>query len=92
MRKKKSEMTPIELVDQALKGRTWNDAEDAGIEILARCLALHAYARKDGEKYFEKLMKRICVRADEWAHEGNNPTILAFAAVGDKLANETNKD
>lgn len=83
-RKKKSEMTPVELVDQALNGRTWEEAETAGVEILARCMALHAYARNDGEKFFDDLMQRICKRADEWAHEGDNPCILAFASIGYK--------
>lgn len=84
-RKKKVEMTPVELVDQALKGRSWDEAETAGVEILARCMALHVYARKEGKDYFKGIMKRICTRADEWAHEPGNPTILAFAAVGHKL-------
>lgn len=92
MRKKKSEMTPIELIDQALKGRTWDEAETAGVEILARCMALHVYARKEGSGYFENLMRRICNRADEWAHEGNNPTILAFAAVGNKQKGDERDD
>lgn len=77
-------MTSVELVDQALKGRTWAEAETAGVEILARCMALHVYARNEDEAYFNGLMERICKRADEWAHEGNHPSILAFAAIGYK--------
>ena len=88
MRKKLSEMTPIEKVEQRMKGMTWEEAEDVGVEILARCMALHAYARKDGEEYLPHLMKRICKRGDKWAHEGNNPQVLAFAAVGYKLEQE----
>lgn len=84
-RRKKAEMTPAELVDQALKRRSWDDAETAGVEILARCMALHVYARKEGEDYFNGIMKRICTRADEWAHEPGIPTYLAFAAVGHEL-------
>lgn len=82
MRKKLSEMTYVERVDRALKDATWEQAEEAGIEILARCMALHTYARKEGGKYLLDLTKRICKRADQWAHEGNNPTILAFASMG----------
>ena len=78
-------MTPVELVDQALKGRTWDEAETAGVEILARCMALHVYARKDGDEYFKDIMHRVCTRADEWAHEPGHPAILAFASVGHKI-------
>lgn len=87
-RKKKSEMSPVELVDQALNGRTWDEAETAGVEILARCMALHAYARNEDKAYLIGLMERICKRADEWAHEGNHPSILAFAAIGYKMKQE----
>lgn len=80
-RKKKSEMTSVELVDQALNGLTWNEAETAGIEILARCMALHAYARDDGEEYIKALMKRIYVRACGWANETGYPTVLAFGSA-----------
>ena len=84
-RKKLSEMTPIERVDQRMKGMTWDESEDVGVEILARVLALHVYARKEGDEYLKKLTRRICERADEWAHEPGHTTILAFAAVGNKL-------
>ena len=60
-------MTPVELVDQALKGRTWEEAEEAGVEILARCMAFHVYAKKDGEEYYMNIVERICLRADAWA-------------------------
>ena len=82
MRKKLSEMTYVERVDRALKDASWEQAEEAGIEILARCMALHTYARKEGGKYLLDLTERICKRADQWAQEGNNPTILAFASMG----------
>lgn len=85
MRKKKSEMTPIELVDQALKGRTWEEAEEAGVEILARCIALHIYARKADITYLNELMERLIKRADAWAHEGNNASVLAMAACAANL-------
>ena len=83
-RKKLSEMTPLERADKILGGRTWEEAEEVGVEILARCMALHVYARKDGKTFFKDIMHRIAVRGDEWAHEGNHPTLLAFAAVGYK--------
>lgn len=87
-RKKLSEMTPLERTDKILKGASWEEAEEAGVEILARCMALHVYARKDGETFFKDIMHRIAVRGDQWAHEGNNPTFLAFAAVGYKYEKE----
>lgn len=80
-RKKLSEMTPIERVDRALNGASWDEAEQAGIEILARCFALHIYARKEGAEYMNDIMKRICERGDEWAHEPGNTNGLAFAAI-----------
>ena len=40
-RKKLSEMTPYERVDSRMKGMSWEEAEDVGVEILAKCLALH---------------------------------------------------
>lgn len=89
-RKKLSEMTPIERVDQRMKGMTWEEAEDVGVEILARCLALHMYARKDGVDRFDKTSKRIIERAQEWKDEGNNSWILAWAAVAHKR--EQNKE
>jgi len=86
-RKKKAEMTPVELIDQALKGRTWEEAEVAGIEVLARCMALHLYARKEGDEYFSNLMESICKRADEWAHN-EGLYVLAFASAGYKRQQE----
>ena len=84
MRKKKSEMTPVELIDQALKGRSWDEAETAGIEILARCMALHVYARNE-EDYVENLFRRICERYSQWVHESGHPFVLAMASEGQKL-------
>lgn len=86
-RKKKSEMTYIERIDRELKGATWDEAEEVGIEILARVMALHAYSRKYGEEHLSKMLQRICNRADEWAQE--NSFILAMASVeNDRLKNE----
>ena len=84
-RKKREDMTPMERMEYIMTDATWDDGEAVGIEMLARCMALHVYARKDGEEYLQQLMKRICKRADEWAHEPGNTTILAFAAVGHKI-------
>lgn len=81
-RKKLSEMSLMERVDRRLEGATWDEAEQVGIEIIARCMALHIYSRKEGSEYLEGLMEKICKRADEWAHEGNHPLILAFASAG----------
>ena len=78
-------MTLQERVDSTLKGETWEFGEQFGIEVLARCMALHAYARKDGEEFLPDLMSRICKRADEWAHEPGVPLMLAMAAVGQKI-------
>lgn len=84
-RKKREDMTPMERMEYIMTDATWDDGEAVGIEMLARCMALHVYARKDGEEYLQQLMKRICKRADEWAHEPGNTTILAFAAVGYRM-------
>lgn len=92
MRKKRSEMTPKERMEYIMTGSTWEEAEEVGIEILARCSALHVYARKEDEDYIlnlsMKVTERICRRADEWAHEGNHPFILACAAAGHRREQE----
>lgn len=88
MRKKRSEMTPMERMEYIMKESTWEDAEEVGIEILARCSAMHVYAREEDDYVVDltmKLAERICKRADEWAHEGNNPFVLACAAAGHRL-------
>ena len=87
-RKKREDMTPIERMEYIMKGATWDDAEAVGVEILARCMALHFYARKDGEAFFNDVTRRIAKRGDEWAHEPGNTTVLAFAAVGYKHEKE----
>lgn len=92
-RKKKSEMSPKERMEYILDGATWDDAEETGIEILARCMALHVYARKDGMEFFNALMEKIVKKADRWAHEEGNTTYLAIAAAGHKLQlREKNKN
>ncbi|MDD6017136.1 MAG: hypothetical protein PUC18_12840 [Prevotellaceae bacterium] len=88
MKKKRSEMTPMERMEYIMTGSTWDDAEEVGIEMLARCCALHVYARKEEDYILNlsmKLTERICRRADEWAHEGNNPFVLACASGGHRM-------
>ena len=81
-RKKLADMTPIERMNKLMKGLSWEEAEDVGVEILARCIALHTFAREDIEEYLPKLFKRIRVRACEWARtEGSFPLAMAKSAV-----------
>ncbi len=82
-RKKLSDMTPIERVDQRMKGMSWEEAEDVGVEILARCLSFHVHVREDGEEYIDNLLKRIFGRAIKWTEE--HSYTLAMARVGLKL-------
>jgi len=79
-RKKLSEMTPIERTDRIMNHSTWDEAEEAGIEILARCMAKRVYAEGKGINYMTDLLNRICTRADEWAKE--NSFKLACAKRG----------
>lgn len=77
-------MTSKERMEYIMTGSTWDEAEEVGIEILARCCALHVYARKEEDYILNlsmKLTESICRRADEWAHEEGNPTLLALAAA-----------
>lgn len=87
-RKKLSEMTPMEKMEKILKGSSWDEAEEVGKEILARCMALHLYAMGEGFEYIDHLIKSICERGDAWAHEGNNPSILGLAAAVNKIEKE----
>ena len=87
-RKKLSDMTPVERIDRALSGLSWEEAEEAGIEILARCMAFHCYVRNDGEEYYKRIMKCIAERGDKWAKE--NSAYLYFASVGDKMRKNGN--
>ena len=84
-------MTPLERVEQRMKDMTWDEAEGVGIEILARCVALHVYSM-DEDEYSMSLIERICKRADEWAHEGDNPFVLAMASMGYKHEKEMEKE
>lgn len=78
-RKKLAEMTPIERMNKLMKGLSWEEAEEVGVEILARTFAFHAYSVKDGEKFFENLMEKIALRADEWAHSDDGCFVLSMA-------------
>ena len=81
-KKKLAEMTPIERMNKLMKGLSWEEAEDVGVEILARCIALHTFAREDIDEYLPKVFHRIRVRACEWAsHEGRFPLAMAKSAV-----------
>lgn len=81
-------MTPYERVDSRMKGMSWEEAEDVGVEILARCIALHIFAREDDE-YLPKLFGRICDRSFEWAEtEGSFPLAMAKSAVRDQKQKE----
>lgn len=84
----------MERMEYIMTDASWDDAEEVGIEILARCCALHVYARKEEDYILNlsmKLTERICRRADEWAHEGNNPFVLACAAAGHRLEQKKTK-
>jgi len=82
-KKKLCDMAPYERVASRMKGLTWDEAEDVGVEILARVLAFHTYVRNEDEAYFEGLMRRICERADGWAKdEGTFALAMASAAAG----------
>ena len=89
-RKKLSEMTPIERTDRIMKHSTWDEAEEAGIEILARCMAKRVYAEGKGINYMTDLLNRICTRADEWAKE--NSFELASAKGGYERQQKENEN
>lgn len=80
-RKKLSDMTPIERVDQRMKGMTWEEAEDVGVEILARCLSFHVHVRDEGEEYIDHLLKRVLERAMEWMKEHSLELAMARAGL-----------
>ena len=86
--KKLSDMTPVERIDKVLKDVTWDGAEEAGIEILARCVAFHCYVKDDGEEYYKRIMLSIAERSADWAKE--HSTCLALAKVGSKMKNYGN--
>ena len=87
MAKKRADMTPMERMEFIMVGSSWDDADEVGVEILARCMALQTYARNNGKPYFESLMTRICKRADEWVHENNNMVRLAMIKEESQILN-----
>lgn len=78
-RKKMSEMTPIERVDRVMKGASWEDAENVGIEILARCISFNYFVNKGGKEYMEKLFARLGDRVQTWTDA--HATQLAMGRV-----------
>ena len=78
-RKKISEMTPIERVDRVMKGASWEDAENVGIEILARCISFNYFVNKGGKENMEKLFARLGDRVQTWTDE--HATQLAMGRV-----------
>jgi hypothetical protein len=78
-RKKMSEMTPIERVERVMKGVSWEDAENVGIEILARCISFNFFVNKGGEGYMEKLFARLGDRVQTWTDA--HATQLAIGRV-----------
>jgi hypothetical protein len=91
-RKKLSEMTPIERMNRLMKGLSWEEAEEVGAEIFARCLARHKHVLKDEDKFMDGIVEKISERCNEWSHE--HSWELAIASVmskRDKEKNDTNK-
>lgn len=78
-RKKLAEMTPIERMNKLMNGLSWEEAEEVGVEILGRCMALHIYVRGENEEYITGICRKICDRADEWAHSDYGNFVLAMA-------------
>ena len=87
-RKKLSEMTPFERVEQRMKGMSFEEAEDVAVEILARCFCLHVYVRKDAKEWIANTMERIGKRADEFSHEHS----FELAAANTFIENNTPYD
>ena len=89
-RKKLSELTPRERSDRIMKGASWDEAEEAGVEILARCMAFRLLVKGDAECVV-RVVRRICDRADEWA-KSEGAFCLAVARVGNKLREKKKGD
>ena len=89
-RKKTSEMTPIERVDRVMKGASWEDAENVGIEILARCISLNYFVNKGGKEYMEKLFARLGDRVQTWTDE--HATQLAIGRVAKERQEKENAE
>lgn len=70
---------------------SWDEAEEVGVEILSRVLALHVYAHDEGGKYVKQLIERICRRGDEWARSDNGTYYLTMAKFGKRIEEKENK-
>ena len=89
-RKKLSEMTPIERVDRVMKGASWEDAENVGIEILARCISFNYFVNKGGKGYKEKLLARLGDTVQTWTDE--HATQLAMGRVAKERQEKENAE
>ena len=89
-RKKMSELTPIERVDRVMKGASWEDAENVGIEILARCISFNFFVNKGGKGYMEKLFARLVDRVQTWTDE--HATQLAMGRVAKERQEKENAE
>ena len=89
-RKKISEMTPIERVDRVMKGASWEDAENVGIEILARCISFNYFVNKGGKGYMEKLFARLGDRVQTWTDA--HATELAMGRVAKERQEKENAE
>lgn len=91
-KKKLAEMTPIERMNKLMKGLSWEEAEEVGAEILARCLARHKHVLKDEDKFMDNILEKICERCNEWSHEYSwELAIASVMSKRDKEKNDTNK-
>lgn len=75
-----------------MNGLSWEEAEEVGVEILARCLARHKHVLNDEDKFMDDALEKICERCNEWSRE--HSWELAIASVmskRDKEKNDTNK-
>jgi hypothetical protein len=89
-RKKMSELTPIERVDRVMKGVSWEDAENVGIEILARCISFNFFVNKRGKGYMEKLFARLGDRVQTWTDD--HATQLAMGRVAKERQEKENAE
>lgn len=88
-RKKLSDMTLMERVERTMKGVSWEDAENVGIEILARCISFNLYVNKGGEKYMDKLFARLGDRVQTWTVD--HATQLAMGRVAKEREEKENE-
>lgn len=89
-RKKLSDMTPMERVDRAMKGVSWEDAEQVGIEILAHCISFNYFVNEGGREYMEKLFARLGDRVQTWINE--HATQLAMGRVAKERQEKENAE